>query len=149
MLPLQQAVLGWKLVELLALDKKSRVLLVEEKALQQELEKPQVSIHWVYLSASLAEVWEHPWWLNTVKYWQQRNCLTIIQVLLFHRLFYLISLFCTLKFLLSNQTLSRRLLLHDINFVLPLWYLFSKSTLTSVDKGPEYAVTENICLRAV
>lgn len=44
-------------MELLALDKKSRVLLVEEKALQQEeLEKPQVSIHWVYLSASLAEV---------------------------------------------------------------------------------------------
>lgn len=43
-------------MELLALDKKSRLLLGQEKALQQELEKPQVSIHWVYPSASLAEV---------------------------------------------------------------------------------------------
>lgn len=55
-LPVQQVVLVWKLVELLALGRKSQLLLVKEKALQQELEKPQVSTHWVYLSASLAEV---------------------------------------------------------------------------------------------
>lgn len=57
-LPVQQVVLEWKVVELLALDKEKSQLV---KALQQELEKPQVSIHWVYLSASLAQVWEHLW----------------------------------------------------------------------------------------
>lgn len=55
-LPVQQVVLVWKLVDLLALDKqKSRA---KQKALQQvgeELEKPQVSLHWVCPSA-LAEV---------------------------------------------------------------------------------------------